>query len=102
MKLLKPDEKGVSLKDHLENAFAQSGVRHPALTPPPLSFHLQRAWSWFWELSNRRGSSGFGPCALTFQDFIAWESFTGRRPSHLEKKAMLAFDAVFLRVMLEK
>jgi len=68
---------------------------------PELPYALLRARDWFWEIRSRVGGNGFGLSPISFVDLQAWQSYTGRRPTHLEKKAILVFDNVFVRVMGE-
>lgn len=60
---------------------------------PEDSAHL---WAWFVELDRSRGSTGFGPAPIGWQDMAAWASLTGRWPMPWECQALMAVDRVFL------
>lgn len=62
-------------------------------TPPDGS---ASAWSAFIDLHRCRGSSGFGPAALSYRDIDAWMRVTGERPLPWEVAAIVALDRAYL------
>jgi hypothetical protein len=71
----------------------QAGRAGPASDPPELAEHV---WSWFWELSDARGSNGFGLNPIAFSDIAAWSAMTGAEPSEWEVRAIREMDRAFL------
>ncbi len=53
-------------------------------------------WDWFWQLSNRRGSSGFGPMPVSWEAIAAWSAATGIRPTRWGMMTIQAMDNAFM------
>lgn len=89
-------------RDHLEAAArsgssaAQAELDAVAAAAPGAGRYL---WEWFLELHAARGSTGFGPAPIGWQDIDAWARLTGRKPSALEVVALRALDTVYLETM---
>lgn len=69
----------------------EKNLSGPAL--PPAGLYL---WGWFHELSNARGSGGFGAAAISYPDILAWSRLTGRRPAPWEVDVIKALDVAYL------
>lgn len=81
-----PDESGVTLRQHLEQAGKE--VEIPEV--PYGYFYLVR---WFGELDSTRGSNGFGPNPITYPDIDAWSRLTGANPESWEVSVIMKMDA---------
>lgn len=57
---------------------------------------MQYLWQWFCELSDARGSSGFGAAALGFADLDAWARFSGITLSRFERDTLLQLDRAYM------
>lgn len=56
----------------------------------------------FRELNAARGSNGYGPQALTYQEIAAWCALNGVTLSPWEIETLAAMDAEAMRAMHEK
>ena len=65
--------------------------------PPSLRY----LWDWFIELSNTRDYGDGGPAAIKPSEINEWASFTIPKPSHHEKKIILALDVKFRNIHAE-
>jgi hypothetical protein len=63
---------------------------------PDLPIVGEHVFDWFWELSAGRGSNGFGPSPLTFQEIAAWRDLTGAVLDAWEVTALREMDAAFM------
>lgn len=90
----RPDEKGITLRQHLK----QAGRPGPLPEIPDDGEYL---WRWFRALSRARGSNGFGPMAITYSEISAWSQMTGAEPDGFEIRTIMAMDAVFLGADVE-
>ena len=57
---------------------------------------LRYVWDWFVDLSNGRGSSGFGPNPLSWPDYDAWCRMMGIQLEKWEFAALRRLDATYL------
>jgi hypothetical protein len=53
-------------------------------------------WNAFVELHEGRGSNGYGPNPITWQDLAAWQSISGVTLTAWEVSAIRALDSVAL------
>ena len=97
-----PLEAGGTLREHLASAARQTKKVDPRLLR---KLHLA-GWSylldWFWDLSQSRGSTGFGPARLSFSEIEAWSRLTGNNLKPWELKAIRAMDAAYMRWAAER
>lgn len=63
---------------------------------PPCPALVQYLWATFQRLSNRRGSSGFGPLPISWSELRAFMDITGRRFTAWELDMIEALDVVYL------
>lgn len=66
---------------------------------PPLAAHL---WTWFIDLAQTRGSSGFGPSRLSRLEIRAWEQDEGVALEAWERRAIMAVDEAYLTSVAEQ
>lgn len=96
-----PEGDAGTRRDHIEaaarsgSAAAQAELDEAAAADPGASRYL---WDWFLELHSARGSTGFGPAALSYSEIEAWARLTGRRPSALEVFALKGLDQAYLEI----
>lgn len=88
---------GKSKRDHYETAWQLTGVKPKELEQPPLDPMVIPVWLKFSELHRCRGSTGFGPAAITYRDIADWSNVTGSNLKSWEIAAILAVDNVYLR-----
>ena len=75
--LSKPDDKGVSLKSHLETVERQTGVRPEELNLPEFPELLIDVWRIFIDLSNSRNQGFSGVTPITFEQMKAYNEIMG-------------------------
>lgn len=97
--LSKPDDKGVSLKEHLETVERQTGIRPAELNLPEFPSLLISIWRIFIDLSNSRsqGFSGGGP--ITYEQMKAYSEITGNNIGPVEAEIIQRLDKEYLRIM---
>lgn len=98
----KTDEHGITVREHLEKAWRQTG-RKPALLEdePHLYPAVQHIWEWFCQLSATRGG-GFGPASITFAEIDAWARRLRIDPDPWEIEQVMAIDRIWLKVTAEE
>jgi hypothetical protein len=60
----------------------------------PLPDQIKCIWNAFAELHEARGSSGYAPAAITWQDIASWQSVTGMTLTGWEVECVRALDGV--------
>lgn len=96
-----PEGDAGTRRDHLEAAArsgssaAQAELDEAAAAVPGAGRYL---WEWFLELHSARGSTGFGPAAISWSEIDAWARLSGRRPTSMEVAAIRALDHAYLEV----
>jgi hypothetical protein len=83
----------------IETATGNVPEEYQSLPFPTLIGHV---WYWFIELSRTRGSSGFGPNPITYQELKAWSQLTGVAPTSTEVQAIMTLDLVYMSVQAEE
>ena len=66
------------------------------LDGPLLPDDVTHVWMWFNDLSAARGSNGWGPNAISYQDIAAWIALTGTITRPPEIAAILMLDRLWL------
>ncbi len=69
---------------------------------PPLPDIALPVWEAFFALSTHRGSNGFGPNAIGWQDIDAWQRVSGARLTGLELDWIFELDRLFLTDFAEE
>lgn len=69
---------------------------------PPFPEPVGYLWSWFAEILNGCGSSGWGPPEVTWRDLLAWSMMTGNILMPWESAALIHLSVVYVRVRSEK
>jgi hypothetical protein len=59
-------------------------------------------WRWFCELSQARGSNGFGPNPIRYPDIAAWSALTLTIIRPMEVRTIMLLDQVYLTELLKK
>lgn len=96
-KLLKRQDDGATLRDHLLAA-ERAGATVPELEGPPLPACLAYLWAWFVELSSARGGTGMGGVnPIGYQELAAWAGLRGISPTPFELEAIRRLDEALLR-----
>lgn len=80
----------------MEAAQRVLGKPMPELQYEPIAPEAQYLWSWFAELSNARGNSGFGPSPITYLEIQAWAALKQISIEVFEVNALKALDSVYL------
>lgn len=93
---------GYTLREHLQGAWDQSGIKPPELDVPPLPECAAYVWEYFVELHNRRGNNGFGHVPLSYSEIGWWKRLTRRSLDPWELKAILEIDAAYLASIAKK
>jgi hypothetical protein len=106
-RLARRDENGRSEREVLEGLAERRRKKDPSyampeLKGPPLPAAGRYLWRWYRELSAQRGSTGFGPAAIGFQDIAAWARLTGVRPAPWEVRIIVALDVLWRSITSEK
>jgi hypothetical protein len=102
-KLLQVVDGEKSLKDHLEQIEATTGVTPAELmNPVELPPELEHVWNWFIELSNSRpaGFSGLEP--ISFPLIESWMRTTGVAPTRFEVNTIRLIDDVYRKLRQKK
>ena len=88
---------GSTRRDHAQSIYKQTR-KWPEDYPeePMLPDALRYVWDWFVDLSNGRGSSGFGPNPLSWPDYDAWCRMMDIRLEKWEFAALRRLDATYL------
>lgn len=100
--LLRDAGDGRTHREHLEQVERDSGFRPAELDTPDIPEAAEHVWRWFLELSQARGSTGFGPAPLTYQDIAAWARLTGADPSPWEIGVLKRLDVLWLASSVPK
>ncbi len=87
---------GTTEREHLASAERQTGRHLAALHHEPIAGDEANVWAWFNELSEARGSNGFGPQSLGYQDIHAWAVLTERSVRPSDVRAILALDRLWM------
>jgi hypothetical protein len=91
------------LLDHLLSIERQTGVRPQVLVDAPaMPLGCDELWHIFNELHGSRGSNGFGPARITYQDIDAFQRVNGLRLHPWELDAIRRADSAFLKRMAER
>lgn len=95
-RLFRRDDNGSSHYDQLMSLQRQTG-RVPAelRDAPELPAYAAHVWRDFLDLHASRGSTGFGPARITWQDIACWQSVTGARLLPWEVTALLKLDLAY-------
>lgn len=103
MELDFPDDKGTTLRDHLEQVTG-AGVIDPRLEEwANFPSYLLYLWDYFMSLHLGRGATGFGPAPLTYAGIYAWGQLSGGVDlSPWELTTLLAMDAKFVQKMADR
>lgn len=97
--LSKPDQSGVTLKEHLESVERQIGFKPPELVEPfEFPSVLSKVWSAFCTLSNRRTAGDTGVQPITFEQVKAWKDLTEARVEPWELDVIFKLDDTFRKV----
>lgn len=76
---------------------AEATGRPPAeLAVAPMPDSVDGVWGAFISLANTRGSSGFGPCAISLSEIDAWQRLNHCTLTPWEIDTLLALDQAWL------
>lgn len=93
---------GSSLRQHAKVISAATGQvpeEYQSLPCPVIFYHV---WGWFMELSRTRGSSGFGPNPISYNEIKSWSDLTGVLPNNMEIQGIMALDLAYMSVQAEE
>ncbi len=89
----------MTVRQHLEAAYKQSGVMPAQLADaPPLPDECRSIWDAFIELRTSCPSNGLGPGRISFTEIDAYQRTTGDRLGAWGIKALRKVDAAWLEV----
>ena len=97
--LSKLDDKGVSLKSHLESVERQIGVRPEELNYPKFPELLSHVWRIFIDLSNSRNQGFSGGAPITFEQMKAYNDIMGNMIGPKEAEIIKKLDRAYLEIM---
>lgn len=101
-KLDRQRKDGTTPRQHLMKVWEMTGVEPKELSDlPPFPESAFLVWGYFQDLSQFRGSSGFGPNSLTPADILAWSQLSRNRLELWEIRAISMLDAAYLSVMVK-
>jgi len=88
---------GHTLRDHLVNAWKQSGIMPDELrTAPRLPELTGHLWGYYLRLHRRRQNYGWGHVPLTYLEVEAWARLNKVTLDHWELDAILEIDDAYL------
>lgn len=93
---------GATKRQALESVERQTGKRPAELIGPPIPLALAYLWRWFLDIHRGRGSTGYGPAALSYGEIDAWRRLMSADPSPWEIDILRALDAAYLRFASEQ
>ena len=102
-RLSKTDDKGTTVREHLEQVERQLGYKPTELEEPnEFPSVVTYIWAVFCRLSNRRTSNETGVNPISFTEIKAWKDLLEVKTQPWEIEAILKLDEVYLRVTREK
>jgi hypothetical protein len=88
---------GRTLREHLQAAHQRTGIMPDALAEAPaIPAGMEGLWSDFMRLHRSRGSSGYGPLAISYADLAGYETIRRRRFAPWQVDAIRAADSAYL------
>ena len=96
--LAKPDQNGVTEREHLEQIERQIGRPPEGLEGPEFPSLLANVWSAFIRLSQARTQGMSGPNPITFEQIKAWKELTEYPLSPREVEVVKQLDSLWLKV----
>lgn len=63
---------------------------------------MELVWDYFLQLSNARGSNGFGGNPISYPDIAAWNELTETQVTPLEVKIIKRLDIIYLNHQVEQ
>ena len=97
--LSKQDDKGISLRDHLETVERQTGIRPKELNMPEFPDTLSLVWRIFIELSNSRSQGFSGGSPITYEQMKAYTEITGNTIGPAQAEIIQKLDREYLKIM---
>ncbi|HEY9819107.1 MAG TPA: hypothetical protein V6D20_25340 [Candidatus Obscuribacterales bacterium] len=95
----KPDQSGITLREHLEQVEKQTRKTPKELMGPEFPSEVSHIWSAFILLNQSRTAGLNGPNPITYEQIKAWKELTETPISAWEIEAIRKLDTVFLRVL---
>lgn len=89
-------EDGKSIRDHYMAAWRLTGNRPDELNQPEFNHVVLYIWEWFIELHMVRGSTGFGPCTINYNEIYAWSKLFGITLRNWEIRALCLIDKAYI------
>ncbi|BDU76304.1 phage tail assembly chaperone [Mesoterricola sediminis] len=97
-RLARTDKDGVSLLQKLQHVEKATGKRPPELEIPDPPVSAVHVLSWFQDLSEARGGTGFGALPIQWGDIQAWSQLTGTTIRPWEVRLIRSLDRLWLSV----
>lgn len=98
-KLEKPDQNGVTEREHLEQVQRQVGKELEELKGPEFPFSMTHIWSAFLQLNSARTAGFSGPNPITYEQIKAWKELTENPIRPREVEVLKRVDSVWMKVM---
>jgi hypothetical protein len=92
---------GVSFGAKLAHVERTTGNRPPALDGPEVPLQTAHVLGWFYEISQGRTGTGFGPNPLTWAGIEAWMRLTGTVVHPWEIRLLKGLDRLYLDSLKE-
>jgi hypothetical protein len=96
------DDKGISVREHLEQVERQTKRRPKELEPVEFPDHMAHVWFAFITLSRRRSVGFSGPNRITYTEIEDYCRGTATVLSLLDKEAIMSLDDVYMKVINER
>lgn len=97
--LSKQDDKGISLRQHLETVERQTGNRPQELNLPEFPELLSLVWRIFIDLSNSRNQGFSGGSPITYEQMKAYAEITGNTIGPVQAEIIQKLDREYLKIM---
>lgn len=100
-RMAQTDEKGVTKREHLEQAAKSLESAKEELEGPDFPDIAAYVWEAFMDLHASRQSGGMGPGAITYEGILAWSTLKQEWLTPWELDTVKALDALWFKVSAE-
>ena len=98
-RLNKKQKDGYTLRQHYEQYLEQTGTNPDELRIPEFPNRLGHVLSWFGDLCERRGGSGFGVNPISYSEMQAYFNFKRLFPTDFELECLIELDNTYMRTI---
>jgi hypothetical protein len=86
---------GLTLEQHLESYWKQSGVKPEQLDFPPIPVEVQHTWDW-WIALNRTRAVGMDANHITYTEIANWSTLLKIGVTDFEVQCIMALDSAYI------